>query len=36
MNANFNRHSIAAFVTGTLLAMYGVAFLIGGLGPYLA
>ena len=35
MNATFNRHSITAFITGTLLIVYGVAFLVGGVGPYL-
>lgn len=36
MNANSNRHSTAAFISGTLLVIYGIVFLVGGVGPYLA
>ena len=36
MNTTFNRHSITAFIVGLALVVYGVVFLVGGIGPYLA
>ena len=36
MNATLNRHSIAASIAFWLLVAYGVVFLVGGVGPYMA
>lgn len=36
MNATFNRHSITAFIAGSVLVGYAIVFLVGGIGPYLA
>ena len=36
MNASLNRQSITVSIAFWLLVAYGVVFLVGGVGPYLA